>query len=90
MSLNKLYLFSKKIHRIMMSVTITLVLVMSSTGGLLKFPQLAEAVGVDSGLIRFLHNQFSLFFSMSLMLMMLTGLALYLIPEILKSRSSHQ
>lgn len=90
MSLNKIYLFSKKIHRIFMLVTILSVLVMSSTGGFLKFPMLAEFVGVDSGLMRYVHNQFSIVLSVLLVIMMTTGLVLYLIPELLKSRSGRQ
>ena len=80
----KLYLFSKKIHRILVIVIITLGIIMSVTGTTLKYPFFARLFNLDLGLIRQLHNNLSPFFVVVLLLMSLTGLMMYSYPLLRK------
>ncbi len=90
MSLSQLFLLSKKIHRWSLLVTVLLTLIMGSTGMLLKYPNLGEIVNIDLGLIRYIHREMSVLFSVALIIMATTGLAMYFIPELLnKARQSN-
>ena len=77
-----MFLLIKKIHRALVWIIITLGLVMGGTGLLLKFPAFADSyfsffVPVQ---IRYLHNQISVYFSIALALMMITGIWMYIYP----------
>jgi exosortase/archaeosortase len=72
----KLYLFSKKIHRILVLLIILMTLVMIITGVALKY----QINFFDLGLFRFIHNNLSPLFSIILILMILTGSVLYIFP----------
>ena len=74
-----IYLLAKKIHRLMVLVMVVLVFIMSPTGAIMKFPELAKTFTFINPLTaRFVHNQVSPFFSGALMIMLLTGGYMYL------------
>ena len=60
----KLYLLTKQIHRLILYVTVLLIAFMSVTGLILKYPTLSihYLPFLDLGLIRYIHNEFSLYF----------------------------
>ena len=77
----ELYLLAKKIHRIFLFCTTFLVLVMAVTGTLLKYSFIAgKFTFINLVTIRSLHNNLSPFLSISLFVMMTTGLIMYLYP----------
>jgi|GEM_PF-1958267 len=78
-----IYLFAKKLHRYLVSAIIFLTLVMSATGGMLKFPVFFGQFGfLDLGLARYVHGQMSLLFGITLFLMAMSGLVMYIFPVI--------
>ncbi len=67
-----------KIHRANVLVIITLSLIMAGTGLLLKYPAIADSITlIDLGLVRYLHNQISVLFVASLLVMILSGLYMF-------------
>ncbi len=82
--MTKIYLLSRKIHRFFTLITLTLTLIMAGTGTLIKFPQLAEALKVNSGMVRYVHGNISVVFTISLFLMAATGTFMYFWPWIIK------
>jgi hypothetical protein len=86
MSLVKLSIWSRKIHRYLVILISVIGLVMMVTG--FKMKQATEGVIVfpffDSTATRTLHNQLSTLFAIVLGIMMLTGLFLFLYPWIIK------
>ena len=77
----KLYLLAKKIHRIFLFSTTLLVLIMALTGSLLKYSFIASKFSfINLLLMRNLHNNLSPFLTISLLVMMTTGLIMYLYP----------
>lgn len=85
--MTKLYLWAKVIHRLFLYLTSFLILFMSITGIVLKYSFFSNLPFLDVGLMRFLHNDFSIYFVFSLFVMMLTGGYMYLFP-LLRRRSS--
>lgn len=85
--LNKLYLLAKSIHRLLVVLIVGLGLIMSFTGTVMKFPNLSEFMGVDLVSMRSLHNFISAYFVVIFLLMMFTGVYLFLFPY-LKKRGS--
>jgi hypothetical protein len=81
----KLYLWAKKIHRLLVLIISALTLVMAGTGLLMKYPKLAGGA-IDLGLMRYLHNQLSVYFTGVLVLMALTGLYMYVFPVLNKPK----
>lgn len=79
--MNKLYIYSRKVHRLLVIFVTVFGLIMSVTGTLMKF-HLA-----DSSLYS-LHDFCSLIFTGVFGLMLLTGLYLYIFPYLKKGRSS--
>jgi hypothetical protein len=73
---SKIYLWLKTIHRIFMYATTFLVIIMSGTGTILKFP--LKFRSLDLAYIRFLHNELSIYFTISLFLMMISGIYMYI------------
>ncbi|MDO8610702.1 MAG: hypothetical protein Q7R95_09220 [bacterium] len=85
--MTKLYLLSRKIHRILVVIITLLTLLMAGTGLLLKYTFIAASIGITNlSLLRSLHNNLSPFFTIALILMILTGLCMYLFPVINKSQ----
>lgn len=83
--MTKYYLLARKIHRYLVLITVTLIIFMATTGGLLKYTFFSAKIPfIDLGLIRFLHNNLSPFFSFILFLMAVTGSFLFLFPYLPK------
>jgi len=79
--LAKLYQWAKTLHRTALFGMVGLGLVMGFTGSLLKFTKLTVLIpGINVSFIRYLHNEFSPFFSVFLGLMILSGLYMYWYP----------
>ena len=78
--MTKMYLLMKKIHRTLVLIIITLGLFMVATGTLLKFPAFGAKYlsFLDLGQIRYLHNQISVYFTVALLLMMISGVWMYI------------
>lgn len=81
------YLLAKKAHRMIILPMIMLAVILSSTGAALKFPNVFSSV-VDVKQARYLHNQMSLFFSIFLFLMSISGLVMYIYPLINRKSTS--
>lgn len=79
----KFYLFSKKIHRLLVSVIVITSLTMIATGIFLKYPLINP---FDPGVTRSLHNNLSIIFSVILFLMAASGLFMYLFPFLNKPK----
>jgi len=77
-----LFLFSKKIHRYLVIIIISLGLLMTTSGVLLKFPEIASnyLTFINMGFVRYIHNQLSTYFGIALFLMTLTGTWMYFYP----------
>jgi len=86
MSLVKLSIWARKIHRYLVILISVIGLVMMVTG--YKMKQATEGVVVlpfiDYHAARVLHNQLSTLFAVILGIMMLTGIFLFLYPWIIK------
>ncbi len=82
-----LYIYSRKLHRIILLAVSTLILIMGVTGLAMKYPQFSQVLHLDLGMLRYIHNQLSLLFVIVLGAMMLTGLYLYFYPIYLKRRT---
>lgn len=76
----KLYVFSKSIHRILALIMVVSTFIMAGTGLIMKYNILSKFFNLDLGLVRFVHNNFSIVFATVLFFMMLTGLVMYLYP----------
>jgi cytochrome b subunit of formate dehydrogenase len=81
------YLISKRIHRIIVFPLVILMLIMSLSGMVLKFPRVL-GFAVNPSFASYVHNQVSVFFSALLFGMAITGLVLYLYPIIKKRQSN--
>lgn len=63
---------------------------MMASGLFMKYPIIPRWLpGLDPGLVRYLHNQMSFFFSLTLTLMMLTGLYMFFFPWLKKKFSKN-
>lgn len=82
--MTKLYLLSKTIHRLTMYLTVLLTLFMATTGLLLKYslPLLDPFIKIE--FVRYMHNNVSVSFTIVLLLMMISGIYMYLFPILLK------
>lgn len=87
--MNKLYAFCRRLHRLLVVIMLSLGLSMIGSGLLLKYPVAAARLfrGIDLALIRFLHNQLSVIFTVVLICMSLTGIVLFLYPKWIRGRS---
>jgi uncharacterized iron-regulated membrane protein len=72
----KLYLFSKKIHRLLALIIAVMALIMMITGLNMKYGWFF----LDPLFARHLHNTFSIYFAVVLLLMMLAGLVMFFFP----------
>jgi hypothetical protein len=82
-TLNKLFIWTRKIHRIFLFATTFLVLVMGFTGIFLKYTSFSAQLHINLSLMRYIHNQISPFFAVALGAMMLTGLYMYIYPPLI-------
>lgn len=78
------YTLSRKIHRILVLIILTLGLIMTLTGTLLKYTKIANEhlTFIDLNFIRYLHSQLSTYFGIVLVLMIITGAWMYVYPVI--------
>ncbi|MFA5831466.1 MAG: hypothetical protein WC878_06570 [Candidatus Paceibacterota bacterium] len=76
--MTKLYLYSKKVHRVLVLVITAMILIMAGTGTMLEYS--VSFFGLDLGLVRYVHNKLSIYFTVVLVLMMITGLYMYIFP----------
>lgn len=86
--LNKLYIWSRKIHRLVLFAVVALTLLMGTTGLFMKYTEFADSLNIDQGLIRYLHNQLSVYFAIVLGVMMCTGLFMYIFPILARRRAA--
>ena len=85
----KNYPLFRMIHRVLVLVMVTSTLVMATSGILLKYPKLANWIEVNQNVIRNLHNQISIFFTIVLLAMTISGFMMYIIP-LLVNRKKHE
>lgn len=89
----KLFLLSRKIHRLSALVVAVLTLLMASTGLLMKYSGFsAKYLGfINLGMARYVHNSLSPYFAFALGLMVLTGLYMFFftLPTRKKHNESH-
>jgi len=79
--MTKIYLWSKKIHRILVIVITFMTLIMAGSGLLLKYNSWANNLPfLDLGVMRYVHNNLSVLFAIVLGFMILTGSVLYFYP----------
>lgn len=83
--MTKYYFFAKKLHRTLVLIITILSLLMMLTGLMLKYPALSFNL-INLGLIRYLHSQLSPLFGSVLTLMIITGIWMYLYPELQKRK----
>ncbi len=78
------FLIAKKIHRILVLIIMVLGLTMAVTGTLLKYTWITTdyLTSVDLVQVRSLHSALSTYFGIVLVLMILTGLWMYLYPPL--------
>ena len=84
-----LFIFSRKLHRLLVIVISFLTLVMGGTGILMKYPDTFYAY-IDIGMVRALHNGMSLWFTIALLVMGATGLFMYFIPYLRTKKANEQ
>lgn len=75
-----LYIYSRKLHRILLFVVSTLTLIMGMTGLVMKYPKLGAILHLENSMVRYVHNKLSVLFVAVLGAMMLTGLYMYFYP----------
>ncbi|NTU46480.1 hypothetical protein HGA88_02545 [Candidatus Roizmanbacteria bacterium] len=79
----KLYLLSKKIHRICVLIITALTFFMAGTGSYLKFTFVSTLFSfIDFGLVRTIHSNLSPLFSFVLAVMVITGIYMYVFPYV--------
>jgi hypothetical protein len=79
--MNKLYLYSKKIHRLLVMAMVALGFVMSLTGFILGNGIVYRYLSTETLLLnRQIHAATSTYFALVLLLMTLSGLAMYIFP----------
>jgi len=76
----KLYLFSKAVHRYLVIIMTVIALVMAGTGTVLKYKFLGDKLGLNIGMISFIHGSFSVLFTIILFLMIVSGIIMYIFP----------
>jgi hypothetical protein len=86
--MSNIYQLAKQFHRFVLFITVFLGIIMMGTGIVLKYSFIATRFQLlDLGLMRYLHNTFSLFFSIALSFMILTGLLLYFLPVLIRRKA---
>lgn len=86
LSWQKIYAFSKEVHRLAMWVAIILGVPLAITGLLLHKIVEGEWLNIsfiDPAMVRFLHNKLSTPFALILALMMVTGFVMWGVPKLL-------
>lgn len=78
--MNKLYLYARAIHRSLVLLITVATIVMAGSGMVLKNPRIGQALNLNLSLVRGLHNNFSLVFTILLLIMIVSGVIMYLFP----------
>jgi len=86
--MNKLYLYARTIHRSLVLLIAVSTLIMAGSGMILKNPGIGQALNLNLSLVRYLHNNFSLVFSMLLLMMTVSGVVMYLFPLLRSQKKS--
>ena len=76
----KTLISARKIHRAFVVLTVIISAVMIFTGLLLKYPLPIFSSAIDDRLVREVHSFFSTFFSLVLLVMIITGTYMYVFP----------
>jgi hypothetical protein len=85
--MTKYYILSRKIHRYLVIIITVLTVIMAGTGTVLKFPVAFGSFGfINVGLVRFIHNNLSILFTIVLLLMAISGIIMYLFPYLNKKK----
>ena len=87
MTLQHLYLWSKKIHRFVLFILIVLIIAQGGTGMAMKYPWFARLMPFDYSFAWDWHNKISDYFLIALFIMMITGLIMYCVPMITRNRA---
>ncbi len=82
--MTKLYLLAKKIHRFLVLIITAITVIMAWTGVMIKYSW--TPFGASLAKARYIHNQLSVIFTLTLLLMAVTGIAMYLLPYLIKRR----
>lgn len=78
-----LFLLSKKIHRFLVFIIAIIGIIMAGTGILLKYTFIVTKLSfIDLRLIRFMHNNLSPVFTIVFLVMLVTGLLMYLFSSL--------
>jgi hypothetical protein len=80
----KLYLLAKKIHRFLVLIIIAMMAIIVWTGVMMKYSW--APFGTNLAKARYIHNQLSVVFTIVLALMAITGIAMYLLPFLIKRK----
>lgn len=89
LTLVKLFQWAKTLHRTALFGMVILSLLMGATGSIMRFPVTADRLlNPNFQLVRSLHSQLSPYFSIFLILMMLSGLYMYFFPWYTKRQVS--
>lgn len=90
--MTKVYNIVKKIHRLLVLILTTFLLIMGLTGLALKYQGVANALAwvADRPTMRSVHNSLSLLFAIALLLMVVTGLLMYILPPLIRRRIARQ
>lgn len=82
-----IYLLFRKIHRVLVLLITFSTLLMTFTGIILKYPRITNTIPLNLVSVRNLHNLASPFFSIVLVLMMISGIVMYFYPIWIKKKS---
>lgn len=89
--MNRVLIISRRIHRLFVISSLILIISMGSTGILLKLESLGVRIPtVDLIFVRSLHSNLSVFLTLDLIIMALTGLLMYVGPEVIKAKNNNQ
>lgn len=81
--MQKLYVYARKIHRLLVLLMVVLTVVMTLTGSMMKYPLAVRLLFFfDPVFARSIHNLISPLFSFVLLGMVVTGLYMYVYPKI--------
>ena len=85
--MSNLYLIARKLHRFFAALSLIIILLMSLTGVVLKFPLFFIKLRlVNIMFARSIHNLLSPFAAIALLIMAITGLIMYLYPILRKKQ----
>jgi len=82
MNLNKLFSYSRKLHRWSLLFVVILGLIQMITGLAMRYPIFFSFLNQNG--VRLLHFQTATYFSIAFGIQMLTGIIMYLIPWLIK------